>query len=141
MLQQILDWASENRVMLIWSGAIALATFVIGAIAAPIVVVQLPADYFDRSAKRKQKWTPKKIAKNVIGGVLAIAGLAMLVVPGPGLIVLLIGIALADFPGKHRLQRWLITRGSVLKKANKLRARYGKEPLRVNGVQSSHAHA
>ena len=41
--------------------------------------------------------------RNAVGLVLVTAGLAMLVLPGQGIITLLVGIILMDFPGKHRL--------------------------------------
>lgn len=138
MWQEIIDWISQNRVGLMWSAGVAVVAMIAGMIAAPIVTVKLPDDYFARSkAKRKRPWTPRRIAKNVVGGLLMAAGAAMLVVPGPGIMVLLLGVALTDFPGKMRFERWLITRGSVLEKANRLRAKYGKPPLEVNGEETS----
>jgi hypothetical protein len=38
------------------------------------------------------------------------AGAAMMVLPGPGVVALMIGVAMADFPGKKRLLKWLLTR-------------------------------
>ena len=34
-----------------------------------------------------------------------------------------------DFPGKRRLERWLVSRPTVLNTINRLRQRYGKPPL------------
>jgi hypothetical protein len=58
----------------------------------------------------------------------------MLVLPGPGVIVLLVGLVMADFPGKKKAVRWIVSRGSVLKRANRLREKYGRPPLRMRRV-------
>lgn len=42
----------------------------------------------------------KKIAKNMAGVCLMIIGVAMVFTPGPGLIVILSGLYIMDFPGK-----------------------------------------
>jgi hypothetical protein len=38
---------------------------------------------------------------------------------------------LLDFPGKRRLEQWLVRRATVLRAMNRLRQRYGKPPLVV----------
>jgi hypothetical protein len=67
--------------------------------------------------------------KNVLGGVLIVAGLLMLLVPGQGLLTIAVGLVLTDFPGKFRLERWLMRRRSVWRSINWLRRRAGREPL------------
>jgi hypothetical protein len=49
---------------------------------------------------------------------------------------------LLDFPGKRRLEQWLVRRAAVLSAINRLRQRYGKPPLVVEGgVVPSTRHA
>jgi hypothetical protein len=50
-------------------------------------------------------------------------------IPGQGLLTVLIGLMLVDFPGKLRLERWLIGLPRVLQTVNRLRQRYGRPPL------------
>jgi len=50
-------------------------------------------------------------------------------VPGQGILTILIGVMLLNFPGKRRLERWLVSRPRVLPVINGLRARFGKPPL------------
>ena len=69
------------------------------------------------------------IAKNALGYVLILTGIAMLVLPGQGILAILAGIALVDFPGKQRLERWIVSRPAVLRSANWLRRRMGRRPL------------
>ena len=55
------------------------------------------------------------IVKNLVGGILV--GLGVLLappgVPGPGILMMLIGVVLLDFPGKRRLEQWLINRPTI----------------------------
>ena len=53
----------------------------------------------------------------------------MLVLPGQGLLTLLVGFLLVDAPGKYRLERWLVSRKAVLRPINWLRRRKGRQPL------------
>jgi hypothetical protein len=50
-------------------------------------------------------------------------------VPGQGILTILIGVMLLDFPGKRRLERWLVRRPAVFKGINRIRARFDKPPL------------
>jgi len=64
-----------------------------------------------------------------IPGVLVLLGVIMLVTPGQGLLTLLIGLLLLNFPGKYRLERWLVLRPGVLRGLNWLRRRHGEPPF------------
>jgi hypothetical protein len=71
------------------------------------------------------------IGKNLVA-LLAIIlgmGLALPGIPGPGLLVALVGIMLLDFPGKRRLVKKAIGRPRVLKALNAWRHRFGKPPF------------
>jgi hypothetical protein len=71
------------------------------------------------------------LLKNVAGAAIIVLGIILTLpgVPGPGLLTILLGIMLTDFPGKRRLERWLIGRPRVLETLNRLRLRYGKPPF------------
>jgi hypothetical protein len=73
----------------------------------------------------------KRIGKNLLGLLLVAAGVVMSLpgVPGQGLLTIVIGVMLLDFPGKLALERKLMMRPSIFKSINKLRVRFGKEPL------------
>ncbi len=53
----------------------------------------------------------------------------MLVLPGQGILTLLLGIALTDVPGKWKLMRILARRPNVMKALNWMRERAGQPPL------------
>jgi hypothetical protein len=109
-------------------------------IAVPCVIVGLPADYFhpDRPPQPPLGQLPAAIraplliAKNLLGLALVVMGLVFLVLPGQGVIVILIGVSLLDFPRKRQLERWLISREPILNLANWLRVKAGREPLQLN---------
>jgi hypothetical protein len=50
----------------------------------------------------------------------------MLVTPGQGILTLLIGLMLMNFPGKYHVERWLVMRPGVMRGMNWLRARRGQ---------------
>src|SRR5262249_60782572 len=72
-----------------------------------------------------------RVAKNLLGGMVALLGILLSLpgIPGPGLLLVLIGLTLLDIPGKRRLERKLIGRPRVLRGINSLRERFGKPPL------------
>lgn len=76
------------------------------------------------------RWTGR-ILKNLAGLVAVAVGLvlAMPGVPGPGLLTVLIGLMLLDFPGKRRLERRLIGHPAVRGAVDRTRRRFGKPPL------------
>jgi hypothetical protein len=127
----------DNQGLFVWV-SIASAVFFVGSIlAVGIVIVRLPPDYFQQESRsRRERRTPVwvRVGKNVLGWLLILAGIAMLVLPGQGMLVILIGVMLADFPGKYRLERWIVSRGKVLKVINKLRRRFKRPPLEMQAA-------
>ena len=71
------------------------------------------------------------IGKNVFGLVFVLMGLAMLVLPGQGILTIVIGLVLIDFPGKYKLERWIVSRRAVLNSINWLRQRADRGPIVV----------
>ncbi len=69
------------------------------------------------------------IGKNALGYIFVVAGFIMLVLPGQGIFTILIGIMLLNFPGKYRLEQWIVARRPVLRSINWLRRRAGRAPL------------
>ena len=130
-----LDWLLPPDVL--WPlFVLSIVSFVGSLIAIPLILIRLNPNYFD--ARHPQHWFQdhhpvlRAIAlglKNLIGIVFILAGLAMLVLPGQGLLTLLIGISLTDFPGKRTLERKIVSQPKVLHAINALRQRFGRPPL------------
>jgi len=122
-----------------WLAALSVLTFVGSLLVLPLVAARIPADYFCADRRGKTLWRRRRpglrlivlILKNVLGLALFLAGLLMLFLPGQGLLTIFLGIMLMDFPGKYRLERYIISRGPVLRGINWLRNRSGVAPLEV----------
>lgn len=117
---------------------LSIVSFVASVIAIPWILIRLPRDYFCESHPRT--WLKdhhpvlRLIAlalKNLLGAILLLGGLAMLVLPGQGLLTMLIGISLLDFPGKRAIERSIIGRPLILKSINRIRQRFGRPPLLI----------
>lgn len=110
--------------------------FVGSLIAIPFILVRLPADFFDIRVPRP--WMEDHhpvlrmlghVVKNAVGAIFLFVGFLMLFLPGQGILTMLIGISMLDFPGKRKLEAWLIGRPAVLSTINGMREKFGKPPL------------
>lgn len=123
---------------------ISIATFVGTLVAVPWLLVRLPSDYFVQRRHRPSDFARTHplvrvllvALKNTIGWGLVLSGLAMLVLPGQGIITILLGVSLASFPGKHALERRLVRRKAVHGTINWIRRKGGRGPIElpVDGV-------
>lgn len=131
------NWFAENPGLLAWLFALSLGSLVLTAVLLPVFVVRLRPDYFlaarqDLAARRGPLQWLERIARNLFGVLFVLAGLAMIVLPGQGLLTIFIGLLLVDFPGKRALERRIVRRPRILALMNRLRARHGKPPLLVD---------
>ena len=96
------------------------------------VVLALPEDYFTVEPPERAAWTVGRVARNVAGLGLILVGVVLSIpgVPGQGLLTVLVGVVLVDFPRRQRLERALAQRPGVLLALNRLRVRFGRLPLR-----------
>lgn len=122
---------------LLLTAAFSLLMIVGSIVVVPWLVIRMPRDFLVRDPPLSTEWGHHhpvvrlllKVVKNVLAYCVIAAGVAMLVLPGQGVLTIVGGILLADFPGKHRLLRWIITRPQVLRGINWLRERARREPL------------
>ena len=115
-----------------------VVTFSISLAVVSLILVKLPPTYFKEDHPRDflidRHPTVRMVgivAKNMLGLILVMLGIVMSLpgVPGQGILTILLGIMLLDFPGKRRLEYRLISRPGVLRAVNKLRAKFGKPEL------------
>jgi hypothetical protein len=114
-----------------------LASLLLVALLLPVIVVRLPEDYFatvrhEPPVMHSAGYWIWRVGKNALGAVFLLAGFLMLFLPGQGLLTILIGLLLLEFPGKRRLERRLVQRPSILHFLNRLRERRGRPPLHVD---------
>jgi hypothetical protein len=127
--------------LVLWSGAVSLGALAATVIGVPWVVARLPANYFSRS--HREVWRdidgePRfalvlGLLKNLLGACLVLLGLLMFFTPGQGVLTLLAGLLLMNFPGKYRVECWLVQQPGVLRGMNWLRARQGQPPFEAPG--------
>lgn len=140
-LRRLLPEGWSERDALIAATILTVTTFILSLVGVGIVVVRIPANYFvgehppqlwaDRHSIAR--WTLHAF-KNLFGAILVVLGLLMSVpgVPGQGILTVLIGVMLLDFPGKRRAEKWLLRRRGVLNAINKFRVRAGRPPLEMD---------
>jgi len=108
----------------------------LSAVALPWFISRLPPDYFTHPQRNRwlsklaPHWAfPLLIVKNGLGVLLAIAGILMLVLPGQGLLTLVVALSILDFPGKYRFERWLLHRPRVFRVLNWIRTKLKCPPF------------
>lgn len=139
------EWLS-SRLPEGWNGwhlaALGLVVGVVSAVVSGLVVAfviaRLPADYFINPQSRRGYQFRHPILRvllvlirNLVGYFLIGLGVILSLpgVPGQGLLTILMGVMLIDFPGKFRLEQWLISRPAVLDVVNRVRSKIGRQPL------------
>lgn len=123
-----------------WGIALSLGLAVASIAIAAAVVVSWPADRFKEGAPASflAHHPPPlralaRVGKNLAGLVLLLLGAVMALpgVPGQGILTMIIGLTLLDFPGKLALERRLVSRPFVLRQLNALRGYFRRAPLDV----------
>ncbi|HEV2802916.1 MAG TPA: hypothetical protein VGW12_20795 [Pyrinomonadaceae bacterium] len=144
----MLDWLKElpNTLGLtgqnmIWVLVFSVVTFVLSIAVTVVVLVKLPDTYF-KAEHGREFWVERHpvlrwaglVLKNLLGLVLVLFGVVMSLpgVPGQGVLTILLGIMLLDFPGKRRLELKLVSRPKVLSTINRIRARFERPPLQLD---------
>lgn len=146
----MMEWILETNRAVIYSalGGLSAITFIGSLILIPILVARLPANYFRGSGKPSFPWATRHpvlrwtllIGKNVIGMFLIAGGILMLVLPGQGLLTILMGLVLMNYPGKRRLERYFVSRPPILRGINWLRKRSHRPPLNVHPAVPDDPH-
>jgi hypothetical protein len=132
----MLDWLQSYEAT-VWVVLASAAMFFGSLIVIPIVVARMQPDYFLPQPPSPASWRRRhpvtryilRATKNLAGSVFLIAGIAMLVLPGQGLLTILIGISLLDFPGKRKLELRIVRREPILHAINWIRRKANRKPL------------
>jgi len=131
-------WIAGHAALMTTLLVLSVVTFAATLIAVPWYVIRIPRDYFAKRRRGRMVFEhPRRhvfarIGKNALGVVFVLAGVAMILLPGQGVLTILLGIMLTEFPGKYRFERWLVRRRAVLGAINWLRERAGRPPLIVD---------
>ncbi len=136
----MVTWIQAHSALLLTGlGVLSVATFVLSLIALPILVARLPEDYFVARGERPFPWqtdhpirnTVLVVGRNVLGAILVLGGIAMLFLPGQGLLTIAIGLLMLDLPRKKALEAWVLSWKPIHKGLDWLRRKANKPALRL----------
>ncbi len=131
------DFYRDHRLPLLWSFWSSAGLLLLTLVVVVVIVARLPRDYFAHF-RRQPLALPMPhsfwhrvgvVLKNLAGGLLVLLGVALIFGPGQGMLAILTGLMLMNFPGKYRLERWLASRRTVWRTLCWLRRRTATTPL------------
>lgn len=134
------EWFREHEVFFAWVVAISIAMLLLSILITPFILIRMGEDYFlnDRQIPEdsfKDQHPALRLSalalKNLLGFILVLAGIAMLALPGQGLLTIFMGLMLMNFPGKRALELRIIRLPKVLKSINWIRAKADHPPLKL----------
>lgn len=128
MLNFIDNLLVEYQDILVTVGIISGVIFVVSLLLTPWLLGKVPIDYFIKCEKCQSNIIIVTL-KNIVGSVLLLAGIIMLVTPGQGIVSILLGLFLMEFPGKRDLELKLINNETTFTTLNWLRSKAGKPPF------------
>jgi hypothetical protein len=124
---------SQDRTLWIVSTAVSVALYVAIAVYIPVALARLPPDAFVRPEPPRRPLAI--VLRFVIGIVVVLAGVAMLFLPGPGVLTILLGLTIVGGRLARRGVRKLVTQPKVFAAINAVRAKRGRPPLIHPGQQ------
>jgi hypothetical protein len=135
-LSFIYEWLEKNSYILLYLGVFSFCIFFIIIFGIKYFAAKIPQDYFknkQRVSKLKESsivlWLFYMITKNLIGYIFIVLGILALVLPGQGILMILIGLVMSNYPGKQNLERRIISIKTVRRGINWLRKKSGVEEI------------
>jgi Na+/melibiose symporter-like transporter len=138
------QWVRNHEELFVWIGSLSLLTVIVSFIAVPMVIRRMPHDYFLETSEGTEAIREQHpalrlvflILKNLLGLVLVAGGLIMFFTPGQGILTLVIGLLLMNFPGKRRFEIRLIRMKPLRRAVDWIRRRAGQRPLELPDHQT-----
>ncbi len=117
-------------------GIISTFTFFLSLLIIPWIICKLDVDFFIHIHEhtRKEDEHPLifilfRIVRYFFGAMLLLAGFLMIFLPGQGILTMILGISLLDFPGKRALVDGLLKLPSIQNALNWVRKKGHKKPF------------
>ena len=130
---ELTEWLKANDGLLATLGLLSVGMFLASLLLFPLIIIYLPHDYFVRPAPSLATLNPLRIGlrilKNALGCVLIVAGFLMLFLPGQGLLSILLGLSLVQFPGKRRLELRLLRLHGIRSSVAWIRQKANRRPV------------
>ena len=135
----MITFIHSHETLLLWLMIASIIGFIGSLIVIPWILIQIPSDYFSHEKRQKYQWGNYPpiirlillLMKNILGVVFIISGVIMLLTPGQGILTIIIGIILMDFPYKYKIEQWIISHPAILRSINKLRVKAKQSPIEV----------
>jgi len=135
----LLEWLARagagRNLLLLAAGYLAVSIVTVLIMAG--MLAALPATYFRDDGRPRPR--PRvgaagviaRVLRNALGLVLILLGLLLSLpaVPGQGVLTMLVGLMLVDFPSKRRFELKLVARPGVLEAMNRFRGWLRRPPL------------
>lgn len=126
MFNEIFQFFKENLVII---SILNIGVF-LGFIAAIIFVFsKLPKNYWICSQVDQESSLKMKVLRNILAFPVAILGALMLLLPGQGLLTLLLALMLADFELKQELMAKIIAKKKIRESLDYIRRKMGRSPF------------
>lgn len=136
-------WFPDEAVAALRRGP-GLALWVVASVALSIVawwfvrreLLRLPSDFLHEGGRRREAGSTGstgstgRLRRNAAGIGLILVGVLLLVLPGPGVLLIVVGLLTVELPWRDRFVRFLLRRRWALREVNAWRARRGEAPLR-----------
>ncbi|MCS5592089.1 MAG: hypothetical protein NZ775_06180 [Gammaproteobacteria bacterium] len=134
MLDFILDTYNRYEEYVVLVVTVSALVFVVSLIFAPFLISKIPQDYFTNPQFHKLEikhfgHLVAVVIRSFFGFLLALLGLVMLFTPGQGILAIIVGLFLMEFPGKKRLERRIIENDAAFKGLNWMREKFKQPPL------------
>jgi hypothetical protein len=125
-----------------WLAIISSICFFASLLFIPLIICRLPDDYFLHLHKHSTMENTHplvyiflRLLRYLLGAILLAAGLLMVFLPGQGLLTMMLGLSLLDFPGKQKAVDTLFNLKSIQKALNWIRTKGRKNRFHFSGMQ------
>ena len=122
MTELLERWISPTLLGLLSLASLAL--LLLSMLTLPWVVSRLPEDFFVHPVVPRRHWA-LTVLRNTLGGLLFVVGVAMLVLPGQGVLTIVVALLLVDLPYKRVLLRRVVRWRRLMRGMNAIRRRMG----------------
>ncbi len=132
----MMDFFAEYGDIVAWIGFVSGLAFVLSLLIIPWVVCRLESHFFLHIHEpvisrdlHPLVFITLRALRYFFGILLLLAGILMLFLPGQGILTIILGASLLDFPGKPRAVDALLRNPSVQKSLNWIRKKGHKPPF------------
>lgn len=136
---QMITFIHNHEALFFWITIASIIGFIGSLVLIPWIAIQIPSDYFSHKKRQKYQWHNYPpivrlvfiLLKNILGVIFIIGGVVMLILPGQGILTIILGLLFTDFPYKYKVESWIIKHPVVLRSVNHLRVKVKRSPLEV----------